>query len=78
MATKIQKTETVTDSSETLVPVYLPLLEEDKPGTVDQTVVVKVEGKNHNNPFIIQRGQHVQIPVWAFEVLAHSGRFSNL
>lgn len=63
---------------ERYVWVLLPLLEEDKPGSVDQTVTVQQEGKNHNRPLIIKRGERVKIPVWAFEVLYNSGRFPKL
>jgi hypothetical protein len=56
--------------------VTLPLLDEEKPGTVDQTEVVQCEGKNNNHPLIIQRGQRVEIPIWAFEALVHSGRYT--
>ncbi len=66
------------DVSEELVRVFLPKLEEDKPGSVDQTVTVQLDGKNHNHPLIIQRGVTVEIPVWAFEILHNSGRFPNL
>ena len=60
------------------VTVFLPKLEEDKPGSVDQTVTVQLEGKNHNKPLIIQRGVRVEIPVWAFEILYNSGRFDGI
>lgn len=55
--------------------VTLPLLDEEKPGTVEQTEVVYLEGKNHNKPLIIQRGMRVEIPIWAFQILVHSGRY---
>ena len=55
--------------------VTLPLLEEEKPGTVDQTEVVQMDGKNHNRPLVIRRGERVEIPIWAFEVLVHTGRY---
>ena len=58
--------------------VTLPLLDEEKPGTVDQTEVVQLEGKNHNKPLIIQRGERVEVPIWAFEILVHSGRYKTL
>lgn len=58
--------------------VTLPLLEEEKPGTVDQTEVVQCEGKNNNRPLIIARGERVEIPIWAFEILVHSGRYKTL
>ena len=58
--------------------VTLPLLDEEKPGTVDQTEVVQLEGKNHNRPLIIQRGERVEIPIWAFEILVHSERYKTL
>lgn len=58
--------------------VILPLLDEERPGTVDQTEVVQCEGKNHNRPLIIQRGERVEIPIWAFEILVHSGRYKTL
>ena len=58
--------------------VTLPLLDEEKPGTVDQTEVVQCEGKNHNRPLIIQRGERVEIPIWAFEILVHSERYKTL
>lgn len=58
--------------------VTLPLLDEEKPGTVDQTEVVQCEGKNNNRPLIIQRGERVEVPIWAFEILVHSERYKTL
>jgi hypothetical protein len=70
------KTETNIAPEDRMTYVTLPLLDEEKPGTVDQTEVVQCEGKNNNHPLIIQRGQRVEIPIWAFEALVHSGRYT--
>ena len=58
--------------------VTLPLLDEEKPGSVDQTEVVQCSGKNGGRPLIIQRGERVEIPIWAFEILVHSGEYKTL
>lgn len=82
MATKTvenKPAEQPIDNSDVMVRINLPLLESgDGSGNIDQTVVVQCDGKNHNRPLIIQRGVNVEIPVWAFEILIHSGRFPNL
>lgn len=76
MAVKAAVPETNVAPEDRMTYVTLPLLDEEKPGTVDQTEVVQVEGKNGNHPLIIQRGQRVEIPIWAFEALVHSGRYT--
>lgn len=70
--------EPKTNPEDRMTYVTLPLLEEEKPGTVDQTEVVQCEGKNNNRPLIIARGERVEIPIWAFEILVHSGRYKTL
>lgn len=77
MAAKATTPVETTPMEDQLVRIRLPMLEEEKPGTVDQTEVVQCPSKNGGRPFIIQRGEYVDIPVWAFEILVHSGRYEN-
>lgn len=77
MAAKATTPVETTPIEDQLVRIRLPMLEEEKPGTVDQTEVVQCPSKNGGRPFIIQRGEYVDIPVWAFEILVHSGRYEN-
>lgn len=77
MAAKATAPVETTPMEDQLVRIRLPMLEEEKPGTVDQTEVVQCPSKNGGRPFIIQRGEYVDIPVWAFEILVHSGRYEN-
>lgn len=61
-----------TKSKETMVPLYLPRLEDsDGTGELDQTVPVSMNGET----LIIKRGESVQVPLWAFEILHHSGKY---
>lgn len=76
MATKTPVEQPTIAPEDRMTYVTLPLLDEEKPGTVDQTEVVQCEGKNNNIPLIIQRGQRVEVPIWAFEALVHSGRYT--
>lgn len=78
MATKNPEVQPEIALEDRMTYVTLPLLEEEKPGTVDQTEVVQCEGKNHNRPLIIRRGERVEIPIWAFEILVHSERYQTL
>lgn len=68
------KTETPIEEKEPTVHIYLPTLEEESPGHVDQSVSVVCNGKRLR----ILRGEHVEVPVWAYEILRESGRFQNL
>ena len=56
------------------VRVFLPLLEEDGEGKVDQTVPVIVNGETT----LIMRGESVEVPYRVFEALYQSGRFTRL
>lgn len=62
------------ESMDILVPVRLNKLESEGSGKVDQTVPVTRNGET----LIIQRGEHVEIPKWAFMQLYESGRFPEL
>lgn len=77
MATTKKPVETIAPEDR-MTWVTLPLLAEEKPGTVDQTEVVQCAGKNHGRPLIIRRGERVEIPIWAFEILCHSGRYNDM
>ncbi len=56
------------------VRVFLPRLEEDGEGKVDQTVPVIVNGETT----LILRGENVEVPYRVFEALYASGRFPRL
>lgn len=56
------------------VPITLPLLEEESVGRVDQTVNICRNGEILR----IQRGEHVEVPLWAFEILKQSGKYPNI
>lgn len=75
-AKPVEKAQEIPMEDQT-VRVRLPMLEEEKPGSVDQTEVVQCPSKNRGLPLIIQRGEYVDIPIWAFEILVHSGRYTN-
>lgn len=78
MATKTASApEVVKPMEDQLVRVRLPMLEEEKEGSVDQTEIVQCPSKNGGRPYVIQRGEFVDIPVWAFEILVHSGRYTD-
>lgn len=57
-----------------LVPIRLNRLEDEGSGKVDQTVNVTRNGET----LVIQRGEHVNVPKWAFIQLVQSGRFPEI
>ena len=70
MATK----ETVKTVEMERVPIFLPLIEDDGSGKVDQNVEVIVNGRIT----VIRRGEYVRVPFDVYEALRHSGRFQNV
>lgn len=56
------------------VPIYLPMIEDDGSGKVDQNVEVIVNGRIT----IIRRGEYVKVPFEVYEALRNSGRFQNV
>ena len=56
------------------VSIRLNRLEDEGSGKVDQTVNVTRNGET----LVIQRGEHIQIPKWAFIQLVQSGRFPEI
>lgn len=70
MATK----EVVKEMNQERVAVYLPMIEDDGSGKVDQNVEVIVNGKVN----LIRRGEYVKVPFDVYEALRNSGRFQNI
>ena len=74
MAVKSAIAENITATeTEPTVSVYLPRLDDDE-GIVDQSLLVEMNGKGLR----IMRGERVDVPVWAYEILRNSARFENL
>lgn len=56
------------------VSVFLPLLENEGSGAIDQSVSVTINGKTTT----FQRGEQAEISIEAYKVLRESGRFPTL
>lgn len=77
--TQTPQTQNEIPFEDCMTRVTIPLLPEGEgSGKVDQTVMVQCDGKNHGRPLLIKRGISVEIPIWAFEILVHSGEYPQL
>lgn len=66
--------EVVKEMNQERVAVYLPMVEDDGSGKVDQNVEVIVNGKIT----LIRRGEYVKVPFDVYSALRDSGRFQNI
>ena len=74
MANTKAESKVFVEDMDILVPVRLNKLESEGSGKIDQTVPVTRNGET----LIIQRGERVEVPKWAFMQLVESGRFPEL
>ena len=68
-------TKNTAKAPEKLIPIYLPLLEDEAGvGEVDQRVTITINGINK----ILPRGEHIEVTLSEYAALVDSGKFSKL
>ncbi len=66
---------TVAKTPETLIPIFLPLLDDEfGVGEVDQRVTVTINGENK----ILPRGEHIEVTLTEYNAIIESGRFGKI